>query len=304
MTDFLAALKPSASLILVGDPHQLASVETGAVLADLVNTKAGLASQQVHLTVNHRSIEAFDALFNAINCGQDDKVISILRNHNNPDQLRWIELSKYKNPNLDAQLKEVLTEQVDIATKFKEKIAAGDKTGWEMLMNKTKLLCATHLGEFGVSGWTNRIEAELFGNHSVAHRYMGQPLMVTSNDYINNLFNGDTAICTGNQIWFPTDNDNDVEVFDPVRLAQLQTWWAMTIHKSQGSEFAHTIVSLGAIESRVHTRELFYTAVTRAKKQLTIIGSEDLIRSSVKNDSRRNSALATQMYYANAKYQQ
>ena len=118
--------------------------------------------------------------------------------------------------------------------------------------------------------------------------------MVSANDYLLNLFNGDTGVVVqdGRQrsVIFP-DSANP-QPLAPAQLGAVDTWWAMTIHKSQGSEFRHAVVALPAPGSPILTRELLYTGVTRAQKQVTIVGSSESVQIAIDHPIRRATGLA------------
>lgn len=148
----------------------------------------------------------------------------------------------------------------------------------------------------GVAGW-NRVVEERLGLSTANQWYVGRPIIVSENDKTTGLSNGDVAI-------IGSDNTHRVACFssDPTksgtpvtRLPAVDTVHALTIHKSQGSEYDHVIVVLPDHESRILTRELLYTGVTRAKKKLTIIGSEPVIEAAVKVPIRRATGLANRL---------
>ena len=118
--------------------------------------------------------------------------------------------------------------------------------------------------------------------------------MVTANDYINHVFNGDVGVTVAGgpnlQVAFATTDGP--RLVDPSRLVQIETWWAMTIHKSQGSEFGHVLVSLPDPPSPILTRELLYTAVTRARGRVTVLASRLALVEAISHPVSRASGLA------------
>ena len=139
--------------------------------------------------------------------------------------------------------------------------------------SELKVLCATRFGPLGVSGWSARIEAltarALPDAASAGAPYMGRPVVVTRNDYFNHLFNGDVGLVVARArpvlVAAFQDPSGGVRQLAMSQLGDIDTWWAATIHKSQGSEFERVIVSLPPAPSPILTRELLYTAVTRAQ---------------------------------------
>jgi exodeoxyribonuclease V alpha subunit len=123
--------------------------------------------------------------------------------------------------------------------------------------------------------------------------YVGRPIIVGANDDLNGVANGDVGVvvATADGPMVALGTAGDVRLLPTSRLDQVGTWWAMTIHKSQGSEFPHAVVSLPTVDSPVLTRELLYTAVTRAKERVTVVASEEAVRAAVERPIRRSSGL-------------
>lgn len=292
MADLLNATRQRTRLILVGDPFQLASVEAGSVLGDLVYAQSALRPNVVELAVNYRSIAELDQLFQAVNRGDADQVMAILRAEPATGPIRWLDIassSPSSDPTREATA-ELLTETIcDHALQLIDAADSGDSDRAHELLTDTKVLCATRRGPLGLHEWTDRIESEIVAK-SARHTnwYVGRPVMVTRNDYITGLLNGDTGITMPDgTVSFP---DSDPGSFGTEQLSDIETWWAMTIHKSQGSEFRHAIVSLDG-ETRISSRELLYTALTRAKEQVTVVASEASIRATVQRRANRTSGL-------------
>lgn len=144
-----------------------------------------------------------------------------------------------------------------------------------------QVLCALRLGPWGVAGLNQRIEQWLFPNQKSTLWYEGRPVMITRNDYNLGLMNGDIGITlkdsTGKlRVAFPCDDSGDevkIRWISPMRLPDVETAFAMTVHKSQGSEFNHVAMVLPETRSPVLTRELVYTGITRAKENFTLLES-------------------------------
>ena len=152
------------------------------------------------------------------------------------------------------------------------------------------MLCATRQGLWGVESVNARIEQWLFG--STQTWYEGRPIMVTRNDYNLNLMNGDIGITLKNkdgklQVAFIDTNpqsDATIRWVSPLRLSQVETAFAMTVHKSQGSEFSHVVLALPDSANLVLTPKLIYTAITRAKNNFTLLeNSAGMFRASIIN---------------------
>jgi exodeoxyribonuclease V alpha subunit len=179
---------------------------------------------------------------------------------------------------------------------------AGDRVGGLRAAAEHKVLAATRHGPLGSFAWRDRIErllARAEPRLRIGRRwYVGRPVIVTANDYIHALFNGDTGLVVadgdGSTVTFATgDTTRDLR---PSQLSAVETWWSMTIHKSQGSEYRHVVVSLPAAPSPVLTRELFYTAVTRARERLTVVAEEASLRAAIGRPVARASGLRDRLW--------
>lgn len=166
---------------------------------------------------------------------------------------------------------------------------------------KFRVLCALREGHFGVSAMNSAIEDILYRARllpRLGEWYHGRPVMITRNDYGLRLFNGDIGIylpdvVTGSEsrVFFPGEAGK-LRFFHPLRLPAHETVFAMTVHKSQGSEFDKVLFLLPDTNSPVLTRELLYTAVTRARNRVTVVGSEEIVRSGIARSTDRLSGLS------------
>ena len=165
-----------------------------------------------------------------------------------------------------------------------------------------RILCAHRRGPYGVMSWTARMEswlqAERTGLATAERWYVGRPLLVTENDYELGLNNGDTGvvITSDGRVQAAFARGGVAVPFSPSRLGGVETVYAMTIHKSQGSQFDAAAVLLPDPGSRILTRELFYTAATRARRRLIIAGTEEAIRAAVGRPVARASGLRARLW--------
>lgn len=174
---------------------------------------------------------------------------------------------------------------------------AGDSARALRVLDDHRVLCAHRRGPHGVARWTAEIErwieTERPGFAAEAPWYPGRPLLVTTNDYDLGLFNGDTGVvvrtASGRRAVFARDNSS--VAFEPARLGGVGTVHAMTVHRSQGSQFRRITVVLPPADSPLMTRELLYTAVTRAKEAVRIIGTEEAVRAAIGRPAGRASGL-------------
>lgn len=277
MARLLESVRPSTRLILVGDPDQLASVEAGAVLADLVDGLGARPDLQVAaLHTSHRFGADIGELADGIRRGDGDAVLELLRAGG--PHIEYVEA-----PEPHAALREVL---VPHALAVRAAAARGDVTGALAALDTHRLLCAHREGTHGVRHWNRQIErwlTEETGDALWTSWYVGRPVLVTANDYGLKLYNGDTgvAVLDGDTLRTAIGTASGVLQFATSRLADVETMHAMTIHKSQGSQAEEVTVLLPPDDSRLLTRELFYTAVTRAKARVRVVGTEAGVRAAL-----------------------
>jgi exodeoxyribonuclease V alpha subunit len=288
MARLLEAVRPQTRLVLVGDPDQLASVEAGAVLADLVD---GLGEAKIAaLKTPHRFGESIGELATAIRVGDADRVVEVLRAGG--EHLEWIEAADPREP-----LHDVLVPQ---ALALRTAAILGDKGTALATLDAHRLLCAHRRGQFGVQHWNRQVErwlTEATGEPIWSSWYAGRPLLVTANDYGLGLYNGDTGVTVADDgaLRAVIGGAGETLTFATSRLADVETMHAMTIHKSQGSQADEVTVLMPPADSRLLTRELFYTAVTRAKKRVRVVGSEAAVRAAIDRRPVRASGLAQRL---------
>ena len=197
---------------------------------------------------------------------------------------------------LDAEVTAAATEVVRAAL-------AGDAVAGLAAAVSIKVLAATRQGPNGLHDWSTRIETAVRSTIPAANLgrswYVGRPVLVTSNDPLNRVYNGDSGLTlaregAGMVVAFP--EGNAVRLLPASRLREVETWWAMTIHKSQGSEFPHVVVALPGDTSPILTRELLYTAVTRGQDRITVVASEAAIRAAVERPVARASGLRDRLW--------
>ncbi|MGA2835312.1 MAG: exodeoxyribonuclease V subunit alpha [Acidimicrobiales bacterium] len=300
----LAAVRPDARLVLVGDPFQLSSIEAGTVMGDMVGpgrpvSRAGdapLDGRVTELREGHRFAEgsAIGELALAIRDGDGDEVVRRLSAGG--AEVHWIRPG-------DARGLEALRRMVDeSAGQVVAAALAGSAEEALAAAQRVKVLAAVRRGPFGLDDWTVRIAA---GVHDAVppdlrggRPRVGTPVMVTRNDAVNRLANGDVGVVVreadGRRV--AMRGPDGTRVVAPTRLGEWEPWWAMTIHKSQGSEFPHAVVSLPTTDSPILTRELLYTAVTRGKPEVTVVGSEEMVRVAVSRPVARASGLADRLW--------
>jgi exodeoxyribonuclease V alpha subunit len=324
MARLLEAIRPDARLILVGDPEQLASVEAGAVLGDIVGPalvglcmggtarirlesvtgypvsedsgghQATIGDGVVSLRYVHRHRGAIAELARAIQRGDADAAMTALET--GESNVEWIidEDARAAADGVGA----IRTLAVRSGRDAIEAAKSGDAKGALEALGGFRLLCAHRRGPEGVTTWTQLIEgwllAEVEDFAVGTDWYIGRPLIVTENDHALQLFNGDIGVVVRGRdrpMEAAFERGGDVVRVSPTRLAAVDTVYAMTVHKSQGSQFKAVAFVLPAPGSRILTRELLYTAVTRAQERLVLVGTEESIRSAIARPIARASGL-------------
>ena len=287
----LEALRPTSRLVLVGDPDQLASVEAGAVLADLVAGYAGReGSPVVRLRTSHRFGEEIGALAEAVRTGDADRTLELLGAARSGGPVEHLVVDDVLAA--DEALRPRLLEH---ALRLREHALAGDYAGALTQLGEHRLLCAHRDGPWGVGPWNDRVERWLGEATEYAGRQVvGRPLLVTTNDRGLGLYNGDTGVMAlreDGRVVGAFGEPTSPAVHAATSLAEVETAHALTIHKSQGSQARSVTVLLPDAASRLLTRELLYTAITRAQESVTLVGSEAAVRAAVERRTQRATGL-------------
>ncbi len=299
MARLVEAVRPDARLILVGDPSQLTSIEAGVVLGDIVASARDVEGARkmgiVVLERVHRYGGAIAKLADGIRRGDGDATVAALSEASN--EVRWLALDVHE-AGRSGDLHLVRERSVAAARALTIAARAGDGVEALRALGAFRLLCAHRRGPYGVSDWTARVQAwlaEAVADLDLEQRdYVGRPLLVNENDYELGLFNGDTGVIAqgpGERPAAVFERGGELLHFSPLRLGAVETLYAMTIHKSQGSQFDTAAVLLPPVGSRILTRELLYTAVTRARRELILVGTEAAVRSAVERPVARASGL-------------
>ncbi|MES2644199.1 MAG: exodeoxyribonuclease V subunit alpha [Myxococcota bacterium] len=321
MSRLLAALEDGARLVLLGDRDQLASVQAGAALGDICRLArargyspaladqlrrvtggvlpadevrtgpTGIGDTVVQLQRNFRFADSpgIGAVARHTIAGDATAVLTVLAHPTFPAVTR-----------VDPGGARQLTTAVCAAAEAGYRAYLGAPTVEEALdaFAQFRILCAHRRGAAGVEGLNRAIEAHLarvglFPEGRVW--YQGRPVMVTQNDAGQRLYNGDVGLAWPAAdgtllVHFPVSN-GPPRTFSPTRLPAHETVYAMTVHKSQGSEFDRVLLVLPEEVSPVLTRELLYTGVTRAKTAVVVLGSAEVVRAAVEARVERSSGL-------------
>jgi exodeoxyribonuclease V alpha subunit len=329
MSKLLQAVADDARLLIVGDKDQLASVEAGSVLGDIcdrqvihgfsedmrnqISTYTGMSGQHFDrlpdndaalqdcicvLQKNYRfsSHSSIGGIGRVINQGDIEKSMDLLKDPSDP-AVEWEEINTPEE--LNHRLAQV------ILAGYKKYLTIKDPVLAIGAFNEFKILCALKIGPFGVRA-VNRLAEQilssenLIGSHSGSGPpwYRGRPVMITKNSYKLGLFNGDIGITLADPdssdeqllVYFQ-DASGGVRRFLPHRLPEHETVYAMTVHKSQGSEFNHVLLIMPDKDYPLLTRELIYTGLTRARRKVSIWGTEPVVTTAISRKIERSSGL-------------
>ena len=354
MVKVLGALPGDARLVVLGDASQLASVQPGAVFADVcragtgaeevagdvstgteTGTRAGpggrsdersagtatravpggvagrtetgdaaapvsspLAPCVVELVHNWRFDEAggIGRLAAAVVRGDASAAVAALRNRTDDAT----ELRPLTDPDRFERLATMFADR-RFAPALESAQAAGEPDDVAMSLSSFRVLCAYRVGAYGAERFNRLVERRLQARGlAPAHEpfYAGRPILVTRNDPRTGLSNGDTGIVLRDaddriRVWFPelVDAQGRPRLVAPARLPPHESFFAVTVHRAQGSEYDEVAVMMGPAESRVATRELLYTAITRARRRVVVYGTEESFAGAVGRGTERASGL-------------
>lgn len=332
-TRLLEAVPPSARIILLGDKDQLAAVESGAVFAELcadttlsdscrrdlaalcalaperIVTPAlvqpsALRDAAVWLTRNYRFAagSGIGRLAQDINQGRAQEAMAWLELGDDPS-VQWLQPGKDASERMLAPVLAGYEPYLDAVGRDPTDVDAVTRA-----FNQFRTLCAVRQGPSGVTAVNDQLgrhaRQALGAVNAPSHDgrspwHVGRPVMVLRNDYVHKLFNGDIGIALPDAdgelaVFFP-DGEQGYRPVPPVRMPEHETAFAMTVHKAQGSEFDAVMVLLPQQRSRVVTRELLYTAVTRARSRVTVSASAEVLAAAIESRSRRYSGLLARL---------
>jgi exodeoxyribonuclease V alpha subunit len=329
MCKLTEAVADGAQLVLLGDPDQLPSVEAGDVLAAILAAagagdalsqddalalqpllgtapslvreaqrggpgrgalpdQAGLRGHRVHLQRGWRQDEALHLapLAEAVRNGDANEALALLRG------------GTLRNVHFHEGADDPLHGRPGLLAHWRTLATLADPAEALRQANRLRLLTALREGAQGARGLNARIEATLSGRRigTPPTWFPGRLLLVTRNSYRHKLFNGDVGIClpdaNGTPLaWFPGEGSIGTRAFHPAALPAHESAFAMTVHKAQGSEFDEVWLQLPRADSRVLSRELVYTGLTRARSALHVAASAEVIAAALGRHAGRVSGL-------------
>jgi exodeoxyribonuclease V alpha subunit len=253
-----------------------------------------------HIAVLQRSYRfaassGIGALANAVNAGDGRRALEILEPGRFPD-LRRLDPDPQRLPLL-------IRERV--VPVLREYLQCAEPAAALHALNRSRVLCAVRAGPHGVNRVNRLVEEALAAEGLIpsgtADHYPGRPVIVTENDYDLELFNGDVGLLlrdpeSGGQLRAFFEGEAEPRRLLPTRLPRHETLYATTVHKSQGSEFDQVFLLLPEVDSPVLTRELLYTAVTRARARVTLIARRESIEQAARTRVTRSSGLFDKLW--------
>jgi len=314
MRELFSACQNVGRLVLLGDPNQLASVDSGAALAEICSIAAPLTDDSVAPDFAARAIAAqppparledsivtlresyrfasggsIGLLAEAIRTGDAELTLSLLGDPKHEDIERC---------DVDS-IEDVRTRLIEGVRELQEEIKSAGTPGEKIKqLNSRRVLCAHRGGPLGVDSLSEVLDDAVAMIRSTSNRaqwWAGKLLLVKRNSPGQDLWNGDVGLVEdtplGLRAIFP-DAQGGVRVLAAGGVPTCESAIAMSVHKSQGSEYDVVDLVLGRSSSRLMTRELLYTGVTRARKRLCIYASEEVIREAVARKIERDSGLA------------
>ncbi|MBS0225276.1 MAG: exodeoxyribonuclease V subunit alpha [Proteobacteria bacterium] len=289
MCKLVEAIADGAQLILLGDADQLPSVEAGDVLAAILSADS-LHDHRVHLQRGWRQSAALQLapLAEAVREGATAKTLALLRG------------GTLSNVHFHEGVDDPLQARPQLLEHWRALATSADPADALMQANRLRLLTALREGPQGARALNARIEAALSGRRigTPPTWFPGRLLLITRNHYPQQLYNGDVGVCLPDEqgvplAWFA--GEGGVRAFHPAALPAHESAFAMTVHKAQGSEFDEVWLQLPRIGSRVLSRELIYTAMTRARDVLHIAGGADAIEAALSRHASRVSGLGRRL---------
>lgn len=301
MDALFRAVRPDARLIVLGDPDQLASVDTGFVLGDVVRASAAAAKRATAAHAGDAPLaRAVVRLRHSWRFGAQPGIGALataMQQGDWPAVARALEPGQYR----DVSMRDWSPATLHAATidAFAAYIASDTPRDALQNLSRFRVLAATREGPRGVQGLNALFERQLRrAGRATSGWYDHRPVLITANDPSTQLFNGDIGVTlrvNGVVGVHFLQSDGQVRSLPPSRLPAYETAWAMTIHKSQGSEFDMVVLVLPEQDSPLLTRELLYTGVTRARQRVVLLGEAPPLRRGVERSVVRSSGLVDRL---------
>lgn len=301
MARLLEAIKRDSTVLLVGDQAQLESVESGSVLREIVQSSLVSHSVLADSVFELRRVwrQAGDTkigdLARFIRAGESEAALELAAS--NPRGVKFREVKKEQEHSADL-VDDIVSELIK-ARDLALSTAPQDHARALEIISQNKVLCGPREGIVGINFWNHAIQSKVQSIDDDELFRPGTPLLVTVNSPRVQKVNGDIGVVVN---WMTPDNNIETRIYFPgqdggqylsiAELPPVEKCFAMTIHKSQGSEYSNLVVFLPGLNSPLLTRELIYTAITRAKKSVTIVGERGAFIQAINNVSTRSAGIS------------
>jgi len=321
MARLLDAILPDSQIIFLGDQHQLASVQVGSVLADLMqaaNQQSLLSPCSAVLQQTFRTTGAIKECCDQIRAGDSNEAWKIAAEHSHAEQQLPLSIHSKSGSLLTEELPLSLHAALEpfFLRHWLPVLQDSQKSPQEKLnaIDQFRILTPTHHGPYGINAMNQTIHRLLtqYGFDTSSPWFIGRSIIVTSNNYSAKVFNGDTGLVLPHSdhsqspqqgqdkaitVHFPGPKGTS-RMVSPTRLPDVETAWALTIHRTQGSEYDHILLILppSSSESKQQdfiTRELLYTGLSRAKHSATIWTDKNHFQAIINKSILRPSGLST-----------
>jgi len=308
MARLLDAIPEDASIILLGDKNQLSSVEVGTVLSDLMQASQSKPSNDhpirdcaVTLHTSYRTMGAINAACEAIRDGQSKKAWKVIQSSSESPEFEGTITQELPPPNLRRALSDFVNQHW-LPVLQNASLSPAEKI---QQIDQFRILTPTHKGIYGVESINHTIDQILL-THGIQMRdvwYAGRSVIIQKNDYPMGIYNGDIGLTLEDdaennstlKVYFKSGEE--LKSFSPALLPECATAWALTIHRTQGSEYDHILLIIppkpkSNQDSKILSRELLYTGLSRAKQSATIWCSEESLKQTIETTVQRASGLS------------
>jgi len=305
MARLLDAIPEDARIILLGDKNQLASVEVGTVLSDLMQASQSndhpIRNCAVTLHTSYRTMGAINAACEAIRDGQSKKTWQVIQSSSKSPEFEGTITQELPPPNPRQALSDFVNQHW-LPVLQDDSLSPAEKI---QQVDQFRILTPTHKGIYGVESINHTIDQILI-SHGIQTRdvwYAGRSVIIQKNDYPMGIYNGDIGLTLTDdsehtsalKVYFKSGEE--LKSFSPALLPECATAWALTIHRTQGSEYDHILLIIppnqkSTQDSKILSRELLYTGLSRAKQSATIWCSEESLKLTIETTVQRASGLS------------
>ncbi|HCI71751.1 MAG TPA: exodeoxyribonuclease V subunit alpha, partial [Balneola sp.] len=296
----IRALKKSARLIVLGDKDQLSSVEAGSVLGDICFKSDNTFSNQTLELLKNNGLSVTGS--NSVN-NLNDNIVLLNKTYRSKESTGIPQLASAINEQDFESIDGILegSEHIDIVQPTSSVLSELIQTySNEKIkgLNETQFLCSNKRGVFGTEHLNLLIENKIKDTLRIPSKiewFEGRRILVTKNDAINGISNGEIGTCVQRNDGSLVIKFGENKEVEPLELKSFDLAYAITVHKSQGSEFRNVCIFLPEVFNPVLSKELLYTSVTRAKESALVIGDRELIKQIINTEIKRTSSISIKL---------